>query len=233
MGNMFSMLAEVADKEPTLAWLWTVAAILALVSFALIRPDSTFFCFRTIIPSSDRWLADNKWCSGRDLNPHAFRHTPLKRTCLPFHHPSVCARANSSANCSLSQVSLRYYSSTCSCNPRNPRLSLRKMSILRKDDGDGDWIKVDLHIHTLDDPKDVIDYSAHQLLERAQALGFGVLAITLHDAVFDRQEVFADAEAMSILLIPAAEVRLCGADVIVLNVTADEIAALKNFDDLR
>src|SRR5438309_1195182 len=89
MGNMFSMLAEVADKEPTLAWLWTVAAILALVSFALIRPDSTFFCFRTIIPSSDRWLADNKWCSGRDLNPHAFRHTPLKRTCLPFHHPSL------------------------------------------------------------------------------------------------------------------------------------------------
>ena len=28
------------------------------------------------------------WCSGGDLNPHAFRHTPLKRTCLPFHHPS-------------------------------------------------------------------------------------------------------------------------------------------------
>jgi len=22
------------------------------------------------------------------LNPHALRHTPLKRTCLPFHHPS-------------------------------------------------------------------------------------------------------------------------------------------------
>ncbi len=107
------------------------------------------------------------------------------------------------------------------------------MSILAEKSGDGDWIKVDLHIHTLDDPKDVIDYSAHQLLERARALGFGVLAITLHDAVFDRQEVFADAAAMGILLIPAAEVRLCGADVIVLNVTADEIAALKNFDDLR
>ena len=23
------------------------------------------------------------------MNPHALRHTPLKRTCLPFHHPSV------------------------------------------------------------------------------------------------------------------------------------------------
>ena len=96
-----------------------------------------------------------------------------------------------------------------------------------------DWIKIDLHIHTLDDPKDAIDYSAHQLLERARLLGIRVLAITLHDAVFDRQEVFADAAAMGILLIPAAEVRLCGADVIVLNVTGKEIAELKNFDDLR
>jgi predicted metal-dependent phosphoesterase TrpH len=90
--------------------------------------------------------------------------------------------------------------------------------------GKRDWIKIDLHIHTLDDPKDAIDYSAHQLLERARSLGFRVLAITLHDAVFDRQEVFADAAAMGILLIPAAEVRLCGADDIILNVTGEEIA---------
>jgi predicted metal-dependent phosphoesterase TrpH len=96
-----------------------------------------------------------------------------------------------------------------------------------------DWIKIDLHIHTFDDPKDAVDFSAHQLLERARALGFGVLAITLHDAVFNRKEVFADAAAMGILLIPAAEVRLLGADVIVLNVTAEEVEQLKNFDDLR
>src|SRR5215212_7700197 len=66
-----------------------------------------------------------------------------------------------------------------------------------------DWIKIDLHIHTL------------------------------HDAVFDRKEVFADAAAMGILLIPAVEVRLLGADVIVLNVTAEEIAQVRNFDDVR
>jgi len=98
---------------------------------------------------------------------------------------------------------------------------------------DEDWMKLDLHIHTLDDPKDVIDYSAHQLLKRAKELGFGVLAITLHDAVFDRAEVFADGAALGILLIPAAEVRLQGADAILLNVTAAEVAGLKNFDDLR
>ena len=96
-----------------------------------------------------------------------------------------------------------------------------------------EWIKTDLHIHTLDDPCDALDYSAHQLLERAKALGFGVLAITLHNAVFDRAEVFADAEQMGILLIPAAEMRLEGADVILLNVSAEEADALKTFDDLR
>ena len=97
---------------------------------------------------------------------------------------------------------------------------------------DEDWIKLDLHIHTLDDPKDALDYSAHQLLERARALGFRVLAITLHDAVFDRPEVFDDAASMGILLIPAAEVRLEGADVILLNVTAQEVAPLRTLDDL-
>ena len=95
-----------------------------------------------------------------------------------------------------------------------------------------EWIKLDLHIHTLDDPKDALDYSAHELLERAVALGFRVLAITLHDAVFDRVEVFADAARMGILLIPAAEVRLEGADVILLNVTAEEITSLNRLDDL-
>jgi predicted metal-dependent phosphoesterase TrpH len=97
---------------------------------------------------------------------------------------------------------------------------------------DEEWIKVDLHIHTLDDPKDALDYSAHQLLERARSLGFRVLAITLHDAVFDRAEVFADAASMGILLIPAAEIRLEGADVILLNVTADDISSLRTLDDL-
>src|SRR5438270_2552432 len=96
-----------------------------------------------------------------------------------------------------------------------------------------DWIKMDLHIHTLDDPKDALDYSAHELLERARSLGFRVLAITLHDAIFDRAEVFADAARMGILLIPAAEMRLEGADVILLNVRAEDIQPLRNFNDLE
>jgi len=36
----------------------------------------------------------------------------------------------------------------------------------------------------------------------------------LHDSVFERPEVFADAANMGILLIPAAEMRVEGADII-------------------
>jgi len=97
---------------------------------------------------------------------------------------------------------------------------------------DEEWIKIDLHIHTLDDPKDALDYSAHELLARARSLGFQVLAITLHDAVFDRAEVFTDAASMGILLIRAAEMRIEGADVILLNVAPEEIESLRTLNDL-
>ena len=98
---------------------------------------------------------------------------------------------------------------------------------------DSDLIKVDLHIHTLDDPKDKLDYSAHELLARARRLGFSALAITLHDEVFDRPKVFADAERLGILLIPAAEMRIQGADIILLNVTPGDVAGMKDFHDIR
>jgi predicted metal-dependent phosphoesterase TrpH len=104
---------------------------------------------------------------------------------------------------------------------------------IRPNNGGEDWIKLDLHIHTLDDPKDRLDFSAHQLLERARALGFGALAITLHDKVFDRAEVFADAAAMGIVLIQAAEMRLEGADVVLLNVRPADVEGLRTFADLR
>ena len=107
------------------------------------------------------------------------------------------------------------------------------MEPVQEQEEEQEWIKLDLHIHTLDDPKDRLDYSAHQLLERARALGFGALAITLHDKVFDRGDVLADAEQVGILLIQAAEMRLEGADVVLLNVRPNDIEDLRSFADLR
>lgn len=94
------------------------------------------------------------------------------------------------------------------------------------------WLKVDFHLHTRDDPKDYLDHSSLELLQRAHALGFGALAITLHDHVLTNPEVFAAARDLGILLIPAAEMRLEGADVVLLNITQEEAAGLRRLSDL-
>ena len=95
------------------------------------------------------------------------------------------------------------------------------------------WIKADLHLHTAEDPLDEIDYTAMELLEYAHELGFRALAVTLHDKVFDDAAVFARAEALGILLIPAAELRIEGADAVILNIGVEEAAQVRSFEDLR
>ncbi len=95
------------------------------------------------------------------------------------------------------------------------------------------WVKADLHLHTAEDPLDEVDYTALELLERAASLGFGVLAVTLHDKVFDDERAFARARELGILLLSAAELRIQGADTVLLNITAQEAAGIKTFADLR
>ena len=96
-----------------------------------------------------------------------------------------------------------------------------------------EWVKTDLHLHTAEDPFDEIDYTAAELLERAHQEGFRVLAITLHDKVFDAPEIFARAHELGILLIRAAELRIEGADAVLLNIGVEEAAGVHTFDDLR
>lgn len=93
-------------------------------------------------------------------------------------------------------------------------------------------IKADLHLHTGEDPLDIVHHSASELLHRAHDMGFEALAITLHDHVFAQPEVFKRARELGILLIPSAEMRIEGGDVVLLNITEAEGAALHTFDDL-
>lgn len=93
-------------------------------------------------------------------------------------------------------------------------------------------LKVDLHTHSAEDPHDEVAHSAIELLRRAHALGFDALAITLHDHVLARPEIFRVAEELGILLIPAAEMRLEGADVVLLNLSEKEAASLETLRDL-
>lgn len=95
------------------------------------------------------------------------------------------------------------------------------------------WLKVDFHLHTREDPKDCLDYSALELLQRAHALGFHALAITLHHHVLNDPAVFDAARELGIRLIPAAELRLEGADVLILNLSQEEAADLRRLRDLE
>ena len=51
--------------------------------------------------------AEQEKCSGGDLNPHALRHTPLKRTCLPFHHPSKVSESKEKS-ISIARVACKF-----------------------------------------------------------------------------------------------------------------------------
>jgi len=78
-------------------------------------------------------------------------------------------------------------------------------------------MKVDFHTHTADDPADTIPYSAVELVDRAAALGYGALAITLHDRQLDLAPLTSYAEARRVVLIPGIERTIEGKHVLLIN----------------
>jgi predicted metal-dependent phosphoesterase TrpH len=78
-------------------------------------------------------------------------------------------------------------------------------------------IKVDLHVHTADDPIDRIPYSAKELIDQAAALAYQALAITLHEHQLDIRPLTAYAAERGIVLIPGIERSVEGRHVLLLN----------------
>ena len=97
-------------------------------------------------------------------------------------------------------------------------------------------LKVDLHIHTAEDPVDRIHHSALALIDRAVFLGFDALAITLHDHQLTDTRTFDYARDRGLVLIPGIERTIQRRHVLLLNFpagaaervhTLDEVARLK------
>lgn len=93
-------------------------------------------------------------------------------------------------------------------------------------------LKVDLHTHTSEDPKDPISYSAIQLIDRAHQLGFDALAITNHDLVTYDKELIHYAEKKDILLIPGMEATLSRKHVLFINPDFSENPPGNSIEDL-
>lgn len=96
-------------------------------------------------------------------------------------------------------------------------------------------LKVELHAHSADDPVDAIPHTTTQLIDRAAALGYQALAITLHDRQLDVRDYRSHAADLGITLIPGIEKTIHGKHVLLLNFsraaedvrTFEDVAALK------
>ena len=93
-------------------------------------------------------------------------------------------------------------------------------------------LKVDLHLHTGEDPVDRIPHSALDLVARAAELGFDALAITLHDSQFTDARVSALARERGITLIPGIERTIAGRHVLLLNFPARAAESVCTMDDV-
>jgi predicted metal-dependent phosphoesterase TrpH len=92
-------------------------------------------------------------------------------------------------------------------------------------------LKVELHAHTADDPVDHIPYSACQLIDRAATLGYGALAITLHDRQLDVAALRSFARDRGIVLISGIERTIEGKHVLLLNFSG-AAEQVRDFDGL-
>ena len=93
-------------------------------------------------------------------------------------------------------------------------------------------LKVELHTHTVDDPADRIPYSTSALIDRAAALGYDALAVTLHDRQLDLTPWRRQAQERGLVLIPGVERTIDGRHVLLLNFppVAERV---ESFDALR
>jgi predicted metal-dependent phosphoesterase TrpH len=92
-------------------------------------------------------------------------------------------------------------------------------------------LKVELHTHTSDDPVDKIPHTVPELIDRAAALDYQALAVTLHDHQLDLRRFTGYAREHGIVLIPGIERTIEGRHVLLLNFRSGA-ADVRTFDDL-
>ena len=92
-------------------------------------------------------------------------------------------------------------------------------------------IKIELHTHTDADPADRISHSARDLVDRAAALGYGALAVTLHDRYFDPAPHADYARERGVVLLPGIERTLNRRHILLINFPPSCVD-VRTFDDI-
>jgi hypothetical protein len=92
-------------------------------------------------------------------------------------------------------------------------------------------LKTDLHLHTSEDPVDIIDHNAYALIDRAVELGFDAIALTLHDRQIADRRLFDYARDHGLTLLPGVERTIEGRHVLLLNFS-NSVDQVRTFADL-
>ena len=85
-------------------------------------------------------------------------------------------------------------------------------------------LKADFHIHTSEDPRDYIRYSALELIDMAHDLGYQVLSITNHDKCTYSSYLRDYAKERGIILLPGMEATIEKKHVLLINFPFEDLS---------
>ena len=96
-------------------------------------------------------------------------------------------------------------------------------------------LKVDLHMHSKEDPIDhsFIQHSAKDLIRHCAKQKFDVISLTLHEKVHYPRDLVDFAKSKGVLMLKGCEAVIEGKDVLIYGLDDGEREKLKTFDDLR
>lgn len=94
-------------------------------------------------------------------------------------------------------------------------------------------LKADMHMHSKEDKKDMVGYTAKELVDHLASLNFDVMAFTFHDQSFKSEEIVEYAKSKGIIVIPGIERRIEGVDILMYNVEHDKAMKVKTLKDLK
>ncbi|MBR9683761.1 PHP domain-containing protein [Candidatus Woesearchaeota archaeon] len=93
-------------------------------------------------------------------------------------------------------------------------------------------LKIQLHIHSKEDPRDTLSCTAKDLIDEAVEQKFDVMAFTCHNKVIHTPELEQYAKSKNILLISGVERNIERKEVLLYNITEEESQSLTTFQEL-
>jgi len=92
-------------------------------------------------------------------------------------------------------------------------------------------LKIDFHIHTMEDEDNHIDYTSYELIDQAAALSFDAIAITNHDLMIYDEKLVTYAKEKGVILFPGVERSIDHKHVLLINFS--EIESLNTYETIQ